>query len=237
MIKAFKYRIYPTKKQETLLEEWLRLCCELYNAGLQERTDAYKRAGKSIGYTSEQNQLPAIKEVREDLKVVHSQVLQDALGRLDRSFQDFFRRVREGEKPGYPRYRSRFRYDSFTFPQGGFSIVNGKLVLSKIGHIKIVQHRPTQGTVKTATIKRSPTGKWFVSIVCEFEPKALPLEIEAAGIDAGLKTFATLSTGDTVANPKFFRKEEKELAKVQRKLSKTARKSAVRWTPLSRHQK
>ena len=225
MRKAFKYRIYPTKKQETLLKNTLGICCELYNAALQERRDAYKLAGKSINYSIQQNQLPQIKKDRPELATIHSQVLQDVLRRLDKGFDAFFRRIHNGEKPGYPRFRSRDRYESFTYAQSGFEIRSEKLALSKIGHIKIVLHRPIEGTIKTCTIKRTATGKWFATFSCDVEPKPLPVEIEAAGIDAGLKQFATLSTGETIPNPRFFRKEENELAKVQVKLSKTERKS------------
>ena len=177
MRKAFKYRIYPTKKQETLLENILGICCELFNAALQERRDAYKLAGKSINYSIQQNQLPQIKKDRPELATIHSQVLQDVLRRLDKGFDAFFRRIHNGEKPGYPRFRSRDRYESFTYAQSGFEIRSGKLALSKIGHIKIVLHRPIEGTIKTCTIKRTATGKWFATFSCDVEPKPLPVEM------------------------------------------------------------
>src|SRR5215217_3367945 len=122
MRKAYKYRIYPTRAQETALEHWLALCCELYNAGLQERRDAWRIARKSIACKDQQNQLPIIKVIRPDLGMVYAQVLQDVLRRLDKAFVAFFRRVKAGEKAGFPRSRSRSRYDSFTFPQSGFAI-------------------------------------------------------------------------------------------------------------------
>src|SRR3984893_4633848 len=131
-MRAFRYRLYPSKAQVTRLQETLGLCCELYNAGLQERRDAYRLEHKSSGYLEQQNQLPEIKACRADIAAIHSQVLQDVLRRLDKAFQNFFRRVKErGEKAGFPRFRSRFRYDSFTYAQSGFSL-NGKLRLSKI---------------------------------------------------------------------------------------------------------
>src|SRR5688572_29726651 len=157
MRKAFKFRIYPTKRQESLLTLWLSLCCELYNSALQERRDAYKLAGLSISYLDQQNQLPEIKKVRQDLKAVHSQVIQDVLKRLDKAFQAFFRRLKNAQKPGYPRFRSRSRYNSFSYSQSGFSIEGDKLFLSKIGQIKIKQHRPIAGKIKTCTITRSST--------------------------------------------------------------------------------
>lgn len=228
MRKAYKYRINPTKKQETLLEQTLGICCELYNAGLEERRSAYKIAGISITYQDQQNQLPEIKKTRDDFKTVHSQVLQDVLKRLDKGMDAFFRRVKAGQTPGFPRFRARARYDSFTFSQSGYSIEGDKLFLSKIGHIDIKLHRPIEGKVKTCTIIRSATGKWYACFSCEVEAKPLPFVADAAGADAGLHSFSTLSNGEKINNPRFFRTEEQELAKAQRKLSKTERRTKER---------
>lgn len=220
MKKAFKYRIYPTKKQTTTLEKTFELCRELHNAAIEERTQAYELNGKSLSYTLQQNQLPEIKRVRTEYKQVHSQVLQNVLDRVDKAFSAFFQRVAEGKKPGYPRFKSYDRYKSITFPQSGFDVVNGRLVLSKIGHVKMILHRPTEGIIKTCTVKRMPTGKWFVVLISEVIPKRLPKSEEEVGLDAGLKHFATLSNGEVIENPRFFREEEKELARTQRALSK-----------------
>ena len=212
-----------------MLNKWLALCCETYNAAVQERRDAYRIAGISISYSQQCSELPDCKEVRPELAEVNSQVLQDAVKRVDLAFTAFFHRRAAGEKPGYPRYRSRSRYDSLTFKQYGNSFScseDGKLVLSKIGHVKMVMHRPLQGTPKTAIVKRTPTGKWFVSISCDdVEPASQPTSSEQVGIDVGLKTFAYLSDGSQIENPRFFRIEEKVLAKAQRKLSKAKSKT------------
>lgn len=221
MRKTFKYRIYPTKKQTQALETTIQECRELYNAALQERISAYKTGHKSISLYQQSNQLPDIKKDRPEFKQVHSQVLQDVLSRLDKAFANFFGRVKKGETPGFPRFKGKHRYNSFTYAQSGFSIKNNKLVLSKIGQIKIVLHRPIEGTVKTCTVKRMPTGKWFVLFSCEVEPKLLSANPESVGIDLGLTNFVAASTGELIASPKFFRQEEKALAKVQRKLSAT----------------
>ncbi|HEU5383722.1 MAG TPA: transposase [Ktedonobacteraceae bacterium] len=157
-------------------------------------------------------------------KTVHSQVLQNVAVRIDLAFQAFFRHCKAGEKPGYPRFRGKGRYDSFTFPQSGFSITHENRVgLSKIGSINMVYHRPIKGKIKTLTIHRSSTGKWYSCFSCEVEPERLPESAEVVGMDVGLKTFATLSDGQAIENPRFFRKEEKALAKVQRKHSKRAK--------------
>src|SRR5260370_37642260 len=194
-------------------------------------------AGKSVSYSRQSAELPECREVRPDLAEVPSQVLQDAVKRVDLAFDGFFRRCAAGEKPGYPRFKSRFRYDSMIFKQYGnsFSLEPSPkknrrtLILAKLGHIKMVMHRPLQGTPKTAIVKRTPTGKWFVSICCEDAPEpTLPESEKEVGIDVGLKTFAYLSDGTTIENPRFFRQEEKNLAKAQRKRDKAPKKSKER---------
>ena len=114
MNKTYQFRLYPTKKQQAMLCEWLALCCEVYNAALQERRDAYRMAGVSLGLAHQCEELPACKQVRPELAQVNSQVLQDAVKRVDLAFAAFFRRCAAGEQPGYPRFRSRLRYDSLT---------------------------------------------------------------------------------------------------------------------------
>jgi putative transposase len=165
-----------------------------------------------------------LKEQRPSLNSVHSQVLQNVAVRIDLAMNAFFRRIKEGEKPGYPRFRGAHRYDSFTFPQSGFSITHDhRVCLSKIGSINMVYHRPVKGKIKTCTIHRASTGKWYVTFSVECEPERLEPVDTQVGIDVGLKTFATLSTAEEIENPRFFRKEEKALAKVQRKHSKLAK--------------
>jgi putative transposase len=151
--------------------------------------------------------------------------LQNVAVRIDLALQAFFHRVREGAKePGYPRLRGRWRYDSITFPQVPvgckLDMDTRRLRVMNIGQVKIILHRPLDGTPKTATIRRSSTGTWYVSFTCECaEPSPLPPMGQQVGIDVGLKTFATLSTGQEIANPRFFRQEEQALAKAQRRLS------------------
>jgi putative transposase len=226
---AFKYRIYPSKAQVTKLDATLALCCELYNAALQERRDAYKVSKTSINYHAQAIQLPEIKTIRDDIRGIHSQVLQDVLKRLDRAFDAFFRRLKTKDKAGFPRFRSRLRYDSFTYPQTGFAIESGKIKVSKIGKIKIKLHRPVEGKIKTCTITRTSTGKWFACFAVEQTRKPeCQKQGNAIGVDVGLKTFATLSNGTEIDNPRFFRTEEKRLAKAQKKLSKATKGSPER---------
>src|SRR6266704_2449605 len=164
MRKMFQYRIYQTKKQETLLNETLNECRWLYNHLLEKRKEAYEQEGKSLSCYGQQATYPILKQERSSLNTVHSQVLQNVAVRIDLAFKAFFSRCRAGEKPGYPRFKGYGRYDSFTYPQSGFSITHDERVtLSKIGSVKMVYHRPVKGKVKTCTVHRSSTGKWYVS--------------------------------------------------------------------------
>lgn len=233
-LKAYKYRLYPTKKQALRLQEVLDRCRELYNAALQERRDAYRMAHVSIRYQQQAGQLPAIKQIREEYAEIHSQVLQDTLKRVDKAFKAFFRRVKAGEKPGYPRFQAFGRYDSFTFPQSGFSLTHdNRVCLSKIGTIKVKlpqkkKANPPQGTMKTCTIKREGQ-RWFIIFACEVEHEIIyhPSE-EAVGIDLGLLHFGTLSDGSTIENPRYLRRSEQKLKKLQETLSRTKRGSKRR---------
>ncbi len=231
MLKTFKYRLKPTKKQLCLLEATLTECCWLYNHLLEQRKNAWAQNKQYLSFQSQSASLPFLKVDRPALETVYAQVLTNVTARVDLAFKAFFRRLKAGEKPGYPRFKSESRYDSFTFPQNGFKVVDGKLSLSKIGRIRIKLHRPIEGAIKTCSIKRTATDKWFVSFSCEVTPNPLPASSEQIGIDLGLKSFATLSDGSKIANPRFFKKEEKVLAKAQRKFSKQEKGTPERaWT-------
>lgn len=199
----------------------LELCRQTYNETLAVRKNAYEQEGKSVSYYETKKLLPQLKEEKPELKSVHSQVLQEVVKRVDLAYQAFFRRVKEGEDPGYPRFKGYGRYDSFTYTQSGFSLKPGKLWLSKIGDIRIKLHRAIEGAIQRLNIRKMPTGKWFVSFVVEVKPdEPLPKTGLSVGVDVGLKSFITLSNGEHVDNPRFFVHEEKALAKAQRKLSK-----------------
>lgn len=228
--KSYKFRLYPTKKQIATLQWTLDRCRELYNAALQERKEIYTYTGKGTTYTQQANQLPEIKEFREEYLNIHSQVLQDVLRRVDKAFKAFFRRVQNGEEAGYPRFQGQGRYDSFTYPQSGFSIEQGKLDVSKIGQIKMKCHREMQGNIRTCTIKREGQ-HWYVCLSCEVDVRKqqrLPYTDDSVGIDLGVYHFATLSTGDVIDNPRCYRKAEKNLIKAQQTLSRRKRGSK-RW--------
>lgn len=225
MKRAFKYRIYPSKAQAALLGHWLDVCRELYNAAIEERREAW-RCGVSIGFKIQSGELPDIKKARPDVRAVYSQVLQNVLHRVDFAFKSFFRRVKKGQTPGYPRFKSRDRYDSFTFPQDlGFRLDGKRLVLSKVGNIKVKLHRPTEGVQKTCTIERE-AGKWYAVFSCDSVPaRKYPFSENEIGIDVGLETFATLSTGEKILNPRWYRRTEERLREAQQNLSRKKRGS------------
>ncbi len=230
MRKAFRYRIYPTAAQETKLGRTLEDCRWVYNQLLEQRQVYYDEFHVAVGLYDQQAYLPYLREDRPPLTGVHSQVLQNIAVRIDLAFQAFFRRVKLGEDPGYPRFRGYGRYNSITYPQygNGANLDGNDLYLSKIGHVKVVLHRPLEGTPKTVTIIRSATGKWYVSISCEWEPATLPVVPDNVGIDVGLASFATFSNGEKIDNPRFFRVEEHALAKVQRKHATLEKGSVLR---------
>lgn len=216
---TYKYRLYPNKEQSQKLETTLDICRFLYNSALEERKEAYQKRGVSLSYRHQQNELPECKLEVPELNQIHSQVLQDTLRRLDKSFQNFFRRVKNGEKPGYPRFKSKNRFHSFTYPQFGFSLDGNKLNLSKIGDIKIKLHRPINDEIKTLTITRE-IDKWYACFSVEIDtPPLKPIE-SAIGIDVGLNSFVTLSTGEEIENPRWFRNTQRRLRRRQKSLSR-----------------
>jgi len=207
MIKSLKYRLYPAKKQKRLLQAQLNECRWLYNHFLEERKNSWEKDKKSIGYFQQSMSIVALKKERPSLSNVYSQVLQNIADKVDKAFQSFFSRVKNGDKKvGYPRFKGFDRYDSFTYKQAGFGwkIKDKHLELSKIGSIKIKLHRSIMGILKTCTIKKQ-AGKWYVCFSVEYESKPLSPSEKAVGIDVGLENFATFSTKDKIANPCFFK--------------------------------
>lgn len=231
MRKTFKYRIYPTASQKTLLEKTLEECRWLYNQLVYQKKTLWETSKKSIGLYNQQVYAKELIKTRPSLGKVHSQIIQQTAVRVDLAFKAFFRRCKSGEKPGYPRFKGNGQYHSFTYPQnnGAFKFIeDNRIKLSKIGNVKIVKHREIDDNQKTCTVSKTPTGKWFVFLSCEVEPQPLPINKLEVGIDLGLSSFATLSDGSKINNPRFFKQEEKALAKAQRKLSKQKKGSIER---------
>jgi putative transposase len=220
--KTFKYKLKPTPNQERALAFVVRRCRELYNAALEERRDAWQKCGVSITVAGQSAQLPDIKAVRPDYRDLHSQVLQDVLTRLDRAFQAFFRRVKAGEKPGYPRFQGANRYHSFTYKQfgNGATLDNGFLVLSKLGRIAVRWSGPIEGTPKTVTISQEADG-WYACLSCAEVPiQLLEPARQETGIDLGLASFATLANGTMIHTPRCYRTAEAYLRRCQRRVAR-----------------
>jgi len=230
MNKSYQFRIYPNKNQEVKLNRTLSTCRHLYNDSLAERKreselNKLERDfgiipwGKPewINYYDQADELTAAKTAYQ--KEVFSQVLQNVLKRVDRSFKNFYRGF------GYPRFQGRNRYNSFTYPQSGFGIEDDKLILSKIGSIRIILHREIEGKIKTCTIKKD-IDQWYVTFSCEIDKPILLVEIRTeTGIDVGLKSLLTMSNGEQIEPPEFLRESEDKLKQEQKRLSRKKKRS------------
>jgi putative transposase len=230
MIRTYKYRLRPSRRFVANAEAWLGFCQTLYNAALEERIGAWKLERKSISVYDQSRQLTEIRAFSEEAKAIHQGVEVDALRRLDKAMKAFFRRVKRGEKPGFPRFRARSRYSSLTFPRmrDGFKIDGDKLKLSKLGSVRMRLHRPLEGTIKTCTVTKQVDG-WYAAFSVELpQPEPLPATGASVGVDVGLESFATLSNGERVDNPRFLRTAEQSLKKAQRRVSKLKKRGANR---------
>jgi len=224
---TYKYRLFPTKAQRTALNQALEACRWVYNQTLAVRKDAWEQQQESISRYDTIKMLPAWRQDHSFLTGAYSQCLQETCTRVDLAFKNFFRRVKAGKKPGYPRFKGRGWYKSFTYPQSGFWLTeNGRLRLSKIGDVKIKLHRPIEGMIKTLTVRRDMLGNWYACFSCEVAPQPQTPVADVVGVDVGLTKFATFSTGEQVENPRFFRRDESALAKAQRRLSACSKATA-----------
>jgi putative transposase len=228
--KTYKYKLHPTPAQEQELERVLLRCRQLYNVALDQRITAWQRCRMSVSRFEREAELKDIRAEFPEYAAIHCHVLQDVLARLDKTYQAFFRRVQRGEKAGFPRYKSRERFHSFTYKEfgNGARLDTGFLVLSKIGRIAVRWSRPIEGTPKTVTVSREADG-WYVTISCaDVSVKPLPLMSEQTGIDLELEFFATLADGSQIANPRIFRVAERHLRRAQRRVSRRVKGSRRR---------
>lgn len=227
MYKAFKYRIYPNQEQEVLLSKHFGHCRFLWNLALETKTNAYLSAKVNYSRFDLQKQLVELKKECEWLKEVNSQSLQSVLQNLDLAYKKFFKGA------GFPKFKSKHDKQSFHIPQN-VKVEGGKLVIPKFNKqgINIKLHRPLRGTIKSATITRTSTGKYFVSILCdtgiECPPKTEVIEDTTVGIDLGIKGFAVTSDGEVITNPKLLRNCIDRLKVLQRRASKKKKGSSNR---------
>ena len=219
MFKAFKYRIYPSNPQKELMAKHIGSSRFVYNLALETKNAAY--IGNNHNYSAFDliKQLPDLKKECEWLKEVNSQSLQQSIQNMDIAFKKFFKGA------GFPKFKSKHRgKQSFSIPQNVI-VENDLLIIPKFKEgIKISLHRPTKGTIKSATISVTPTGNYFVSILCDTKeeiPSKAPIkENTTMGVALGIKDFAITSEGDVFENPKYLRKAQSKLKYVQRKYSK-----------------
>lgn len=222
----------------------LNACRWVYNKTLETRKRAWEELKVGISLYDTANMLPQWKKDNPFLVNAYSQTLQEAQNRVDLAFKAFFRRCKNGEKPGYPRFKGYDRYNSFTYPQGpagGFSGVADKLRLSRIGLVKIKIPIPIEGQIKTLNIRKTSTGKWYAIFTCEFEPAILPKVDQVVGIDVGLASFATMSDGTKIDNPRFFKRDQAKLTKQQRRfeiaLKGTKRRKEIKKRVAKTHER
>lgn len=222
-----KFQIKPTKAQEAKMFQTLFLCRKLYNTFLEQRQTHYKEHGKGLSYNDQQNQLPSFKKAHTEYKEIHSQVLQDVLQRIDTAYKNFFEK-----RAGYPKFKDKFHYSSFTYPQANSKTNFGKaghIYLSKIGHVKLNAHQNfCPEKVKTINVKFQ-NGKWFVNLTTELDQIGQTVTFEkCVGIDMGIKSLAVTSEGKVYENPKWLQKSQKKLSRLQRQLSKKTKGSSNR---------
>jgi putative transposase len=227
--KAFKYRIYPNKEQEVLILKHMGSSRWIYNYALNKKISSYQQTGKGLSRFDIQKDLPELKKQDETswLKEINSQTLQASLENMDKAFTKFFK-----DKKGFPKFKSKKdSKQSFNIPQKTIiDFDNKKVKLPKFKtEIKVKIDRIFDGKIKTSTISKTPTNKYFISILVELEnelPKKRPIdEKQAIGVDLGIKTFATLSNGMEIDNPKHLKKSLKKLKKQQKKVSKKVKGS------------
>ena len=208
-----------------VINQTIETCRRLYNYFLEDRIYTFKEIKSSVSKIEQINQLPNLKKNNTYYKAVHSQVLQEVAARLDKAYDNFFRRVKSGkEKPGFPKFKGRQHYDSFCYPQSGFSIDDNRLVLSKIGAVKIKLHRPIGGSIKTCSIVRK-NDKYYACFSCEVEVQVLPVTDSVVGIDVGVADFVITSDGQFFPKVDTYRKAEKHLKYLQRQVNRRVKGS------------
>jgi putative transposase len=220
--RAYKMRVYPTTGQQRRGHALIDSHCELYNAALEERTAAWKWNRKSVSYGTQSAQLKEIRAVRPDLAVWSFTAQQQTLRRLKRSFDGFFRRCKNGETPGYPRFKSRRRFDTVDHDNGDGSkwmASQGRWAhayFQGVGTLKVSEHTRVQGRVTQISLRREFAGRrWYVIVIADSVSVSLPPTGRNVGVDVGIARFLTTSDGGTVGNPRFLKSASDDLADLQ----------------------
>ena len=237
MIRSYKYRLYPTDAQVAVLDKMLEGHREIYNAALQERRDAWQRCKVSVNYYTQANQLKDIRKECPRIAFLNYSATQQTLRRLDQAFKAFYRRVEAGETPGYPRFKGRDSFHSMRYIYGdGLRLKGDRLYIHRVGDIRMFQHRnvPNDAEIKQAVVKRE-SEKWYIifQLVLPDETIEIPDNPKTVGLDMGYEFFASLSNGEQIENPRWFRMTEPKLGELQRMRSRCT-KGSRRYRELSR---
>ena len=224
ILRAYKYRLYPNKKQQELINKTIGCCRFVYNYYLNKKIELHKVEQKSMTYNACSNDLTFLKKEKEWLKEVDSMSLQQSLRDLDIAYQNFFRRVKNGDKQlGFPKFKSKKNSKQSYRTQNSkknIGIDGNKIKLPKLGLVRFVNSRNFNGKIKNCTISKAKTNKYFVSVLVEEEIEELPKNNNAVGFDLGLESFLITSDGEIVENPRTLNKYERKLVKLQRQLAK-----------------
>lgn len=227
--KSYKFRIYPNKEQETLIQKTFGSTRFIFNHYLTQRIEKYKEVGKAPTRFAQDKQLTELKQELIWLREVDATALQASLQNLDTAYQNFFRRVKQGENPGFPQFKSKKdNHKSYKSKKVGenIAVLDKHIKLPKLGLVKCRISKQVEGRILSATVSQNPSGEYFVSVCCT-DVNVQPLETTGAvvGIDLGLKDFAITSDGMTITNPKYLAKSQKKLAKLQHQLSRKSKGS------------
>ena len=225
MEKAYKYRIYPNKQQQILIQKTFGCCRFVYNQYLAKRIELYKTDKSTLNYNACSNDLKRLKQENEWLKEVDSVSIQSSLKDLDIAYQNFFRRVKQGDKKaGFPKFKSKKNNKKSyktKYTNGNIQVLANKIKLPKLGLVKCKVSKQIEGRILNATISQNPSGKYFVSVCCtDVDIPQYSSTSAVVGIDLGIKEFAITSDGQHIENPKYLSKSQKKLAKFQRQLSR-----------------
>ena len=229
MERGFKYRIYPNESQRDQIARTFDCCRFVYNRALDVKKTAYSETGKSIATNDLIKMIPAWKRDPETswLAQADSMALQQSIRDLDRAYKNFFRRVREGGKPGFPKFKSRRHARRSYRTNGGKVLDRNHIALPKLGNVRAKVSRPLQGRFISVTVSLDAAGRYFATFLCTDVPsKDAPATDREVGIDLGVEALATLSDGTKIENPRHLKKYERKLAREQRRLSR--RKGARR---------
>jgi putative transposase len=218
---TFKYRAYANQETIANAENWLELMRQLYNAALEERIWAWKMQHHRISLYDQDSELHPIRKSFPEYKAIDAQALGATLHNLDSSFQGFFRRVKSGQTPGFPRFKGCGQFSSFTLRQHSWKIDGNYLSIRNVGRFKLRLSRPIQGEIKTVTVRRDAVGHWYACFSCDNVPlKTLPKSDKAIGLDVGISSFLTDSDGRKVENPKCLRQAQSILRRKQRTMAR-----------------